>query len=382
MIKSKKYLVLGVAVSGFALTQVAQAVEFEVGDAKAEVYGFAQMNAAYDLDENLSSSTQAGQFSGITTGGGDTRDGHFDADADQSRLGVAVTHANGVKTVLEGDFRGGNFRLRQAYGSFENWTIGKTWSNYNSWTGWTPTLDFDSSAGAPGVQDRTTQVRYTTGGFSVALEEDYYPNIDVATYDDDGEDSNDGNARSSMPVFTARYEGSASDNVNFVAAGLLRQLTNDTGAQDDSAMGFGAFTGVDVDMGGVTLHAVVNYSDGANGYLYRSGGNFGGTDAYLDGNDLETVSAYGGSIGLSTKIGEGDFNIVYGTVKMDLDDMNDDLGTVADNHERNTNVFVNYMWYPVENVMMGVELAHFDVEEYNGDDGDATRLMYSAKYSF
>lgn len=371
MINSKKYLALGLAAAGVSLSPIASAIEFEVADANVSVYGFAQMNAVYDFDEDIGGTTQAGQFSSITTDGSATADGHFDADAQQSRLGVAVTHANGLKTVIEGDFRGGDFRLRQAYGAYGHWTLGKTWSNYNSWTGWTPTLDFDSSAGAPGVQDRTNQVRYTDGGFSVALEEDYFPNI-----------ANTADEKSSLPVFTARYEGAASDNVNFVVAGLARSLTSDDGTNDDSAIGMGAFTGLDVNMGAVTLHGVLNYSDGANGYLYRSGANFIGSDAYLNNGDLETVSAYGGSIGLSTKIGEGDFNIVYGTVKMDLDDMQDDLGNVAENHERNTNVFVNYIWYPIDNVTMGVELAHFDVEEYNGDDGDATRLMYSAKYSF
>lgn len=372
MIKSKKYLVLGLAAAGVSLSPIASAVSFEAGEAEVSVYGFAQLNAVYDFNEDIGGGTQAGDFSKLTDAD-NVPEGHFDADAQQSRLGVSVNHANGVKVVVEGDFHGGSggdLRLRHAYGSYKNWTVGKTWSNYNSWTGWTPTLDFDSSAGAPGVQDRVEQVRYTDGSLSVALEKDYWPNLSGGT------------SKSSLPTFTARYEGSASDGVNFVVAGLARQLTHDTGVQDDSAIGMGAFTGVDVNLGAVTLHGVINYSNGANGYLYRSGNNFIGTDAYLHNGSLETVSAYGGSIGLSTKVGEGDLNLVYGTVKMDLDDMSDDVGVAAGTHESNTNMFVNYQWYPVDNVMMGVELGYFQADYYGGGDADAMRVMYSTRYSF
>ena len=373
MIKSKVCLALGVSV--LCLSQAAHAFDINAGDVTANVYGYAQLNAVYDVNEDIGNDTQAGQFSKLTDAN-NVAEGHFDADAQQSRIGISAQHKDGAKVVVEGDFRGGTFRLRHAYGSYEKWTVGKTWSNYNSWTGWTPTLDFDSTAGSPGVQDRVEQVRYTDGGLSFALEKDYFPNVN------DGSSDWSANTKTSMPTFTARYEGSASDSVSYVVAGLARNLSLDDGTMDESAFGVGAFTGVNVNLGSVTLHGVVNYSNGANGYLYRSGGNFIGTDAYLHNGDLETVSAWGGSIGLSTKIGEGDFNIVYGTVKMDLDDMNRDLGNVGGNNESNTNMFVNYMWYPVDNVMMGVELAHFESEYYGGGDADATRVMYSAQYNF
>ncbi|MCO4787060.1 MAG: hypothetical protein KC467_14205 [Marinomonas atlantica] len=367
MIKSKVCLALGVSVLG--LSQAAQAFEVNAGDVTANVYGYAQLNAVYDINEDIGGNTQGGDFTAIT-GGNNVREGHFDADAQQSRIGISAQHKDGAKVVVEGDFRGGTFRLRHAYGSYDKWTIGRTWSNYNSWTGWTPTLDFDSTAGSPGVQDRTEQVRYTDGGLSFSIEKNY------------GSSLNGGQSKNSLPAFTARYEGSASDDVSFVVAGLARQLSHDTGVQDDTAMGVGAFTGVNVNLGAVTLHGVVNYSNGANSYLYRSGAGWGGTDAYLHNGELETVSGWGGSVGLSTKIGEGDFNIVYGTAKMDLDDMNRDLSSVGSNNEANTNMFVNYMWYPVDNVMMGVELAHFESDLYGGGDKDATRVMYSAQYSF
>jgi len=358
-------------VASLSISQTVHAYDFTAGDVEASIYGYAQMNAVYDFDEAISSDfgTQAGDFSKLGQGGSE---GHFDADALQSRIGFSATHKNGVKVVIEGDFRPGTFRIRHAYGSYGNWTIGRAWSNYTSWTGWVPTLDFDTSAGSPGIQDRAEQVRYTQGGFSVALEKDYFPNVDnwsAAT-------------KSSLPTATARYETALSEDVNVVVAGLVRQVAFDDGVTDETAVGYGGFAGASVQLGDVKVQGAVHYHDGANAYLYRSGENFIGIDAYLFNGDLETVPGYAATLGFSTKIGAGDFNAVWGMTKMDLDDYNDDVGVPAGAHETNTTAFVNYLWYPTDNVMMGVELGYFDAEFYHGDSADATRIMYSARFSF
>ncbi|WP_417506946.1 hypothetical protein [Marinomonas gallaica] len=376
MIKTKKFLVISIlsGMGSLGLSQSAFAFDINAGDIQANVYGYAQLNTVYDINEDIGVATQSGSFAKLTDSN-NVAEGVFDADQ-QSVIGISAQHKDGAKVVVEGHFRGGTFSIRQAYGSYENWTVGRTWSNYNSWTGWTPTVDIDSTAGIAGVQDRIEQIRYTDGGLSFALEKDYFPNVN------DGSSDWSASTKTSLPTFTARYEGSAAEGVNFVVAGMGRMLTLDDGTTDESTIGFGAFSGVDVNMGAVTLHAVVNYSDGTNSYLYRSGADYTGTDAYLHNGDLETVSAWGGSIGLSSKIGEGDFNIVYGKVKMDLDDMNNDLGNVGGNNKANSNAFVNYIWYPVDNVTMGVELGYFKSDYFDGSDADATRLMYTAKFSF
>src|SRR5690554_1266644 len=103
---------------------------------------------------------------------GSDNEGHFDASATQSRIGVKATLPQDVKITVEGDFAsGGNFRLRHAFGEYNGVLAGQTWSNYNSFTGNTPTLDFNGAAGWAGYQARTAQLRYTTGGLSVAAED-------------------------------------------------------------------------------------------------------------------------------------------------------------------------------------------------------------------
>jgi hypothetical protein len=43
---------------------------------------------------------------------------------------------------------------------------------------------------------------------------------------------------------------------------------------------------------------------------------------------------------------------------------------------------INYKWSPVKAVTMGVEYGYFKVDEVDGDDGDASRILFAAQYSF
>ncbi len=358
---------------GIASGQAA-AVEFEAGDVMLDLYGYAQMNAVYDFDQDIGSTTQAGSFPALFTNA-EEGDGHFDADAEQSRLGVSATHSSGVSVTLEGDFRGGDFRLRHAYGEYGNWLAGRTWSNYTSFVGWTPTLDFDSVVGSAGVQDRVAQVRYSTGAWSFSLEDPRFQNVG-------------GDEKQSAPVVTARFERALAPNVQFSAGALLQYLSYDEGdaGEDDNAAGMAGYVATDVSLtDALTLHAVLNATEGANGYLYRSGDSgFGGQDAYRDGDSLETIQGYGGTIGASAEVGVGTLNLTYGMVKMDWDDYESDVGAAAADArvETNSNAFVNYQWSPIEHVMLGVEYGYFKSELYSGDSEDAQRVMFASRYSF
>ncbi len=133
----------------------------------------------------------------------------------------------------------------------------------------------------------------------------------------------------------------------------------------------------------VSIQGNVNYTDGANGYLWRSGTNYYGEDAYVDANgSVETITGYSANIGTSIKTGPGTLNVVYGFTTMDWDDAIDDGLAVGNKHETNTNAFVNYQWSPLENISLGLQYGYFQVEKVNGDDGDANRLMFAAQYNF
>ncbi|KPQ03119.1 MAG: Outer membrane protein beta-barrel domain [Marinobacter sp. HL-58] len=366
--------ILGVAGHAHALT-------LDVGDdVEASLYGFARLNMSYDFDGDRAVSTRAGSF----TPADEDVTGHFGADAQQSRIGVKTTHSSGASITVEGDFRGtgnaaGSLRIRHAYGEYKGLMAGRNWSNYNSFVGNTAVLDFDGLAGTAGAQDRTEQVRYTTGAMSFSLEDPLSQSIlDTAGTDGVSDDS-----RTSMPVFTARIEDSA-DGLSYSAAALVGQVTADNGDDDDSVISYGVFGAAKfalTDM--ISVQGALNYSDGATGYLWRSGSNYTGASAYLDGDSVESIEGYGGSVGMGFDMGGGrSVNVGYGMTKLDLDDAVDAGQTTTAAAEMNQNVMVNYMWTPVQNVMMGVEYAYLDQETIAGDSTDANRVMFAAQYNF
>tara|TARA_R100001440_G_scaffold53394_4_gene73097 strand:- start:28066 stop:28923 length:858 start_codon:yes stop_codon:yes gene_type:complete len=284
--------------------------------------------------------------------------------------------------VIEGDFRGnggGDLRLRHAYGEYKGVLLGQTWSNYNSFVGNTSVLDFDALAGNAGLQGRVTQARYTMGAMSFSAEDS---NTSVFNSDD---------TKESLPTLTARFE-SAAGPLSYSAAALVHQISYDTGSDNDDAVGYAVFGAAKFAITpGISIQGALNYSDGANYYLYRSGENFGAADAYLDGSgSLETISGYGGTIGMGFDVGTGSVNVGYGIVTNDWDDAEDDLGlglpgdddAVGNQHETNSNVMLNYQFSPVKNVMMGVEYGYFMVDEVDGDDGDASRILFAGQYNF
>ena len=362
-------VVMGVASQASALT-------LNVGDdTEASLYGYARLNMSYDLDGNRAVSTRAGSFSPSAN---EDVEGHFGADVQQSRIGVKVKHASGVAITVEGDFRGsgngaGSLRMRHAYGEYKGFMAGRNWSNYTSFVGNTPTLDFDSLAGTAGSQDRAEQIRYTTGALSFSLEDPSSQGVLGAG----------GNTRTSAPALTARVQDSA-DALSYAAAALISQVTADDGTNDDSAMGYAVFAAAKFALSDmISIQGAINYTDGANGYLWRSGSNYYGPSAYVDGNSIETISGYGGSIGTSVALGGGrSINLGYGTTTLDLDDAIAAGATTNADPETNQNIFLNYMWSPVKNVMFGVEYGYLDQETVAGDSTDANRLLFAAQYSF
>lgn len=357
------------AAAVFGMATQAHAFNFSAGDVDASVYGYARLNMSYDIDENVANSGhRGGNFPTIN----DSNDvnGHFGAAASQSRIGVKATHASGVMVNIEGDFMGADYsggalRLRHAYGTYKGVLAGQTWSNYNSFVGSTSTLDFDGVVGVAGYGSRTAQLRYTSGPLSLAIE------------DPKGSLAGAANAvkKNGLPALTARLEDKAG-GLGYSVAALVKQNAYDDGqGNDDSKMAYAVFGAASMavsDM--ISVRGAINYTDGANGYLYRSGG----ADAYVDANgDLKNLSGVGGTVGTSISLGGGrTINATYGMDKLDVNDL------AATTIETRQNAFVNYQWTPVENVMMGVEYGYYKQETQGGQSDDANRLMFATQYNF
>ncbi|OEY65594.1 DcaP family trimeric outer membrane transporter [Marinobacter sp. X15-166B] len=348
------------AVAVFGVAGQVQAFSFSAGDVDADLYGYARLNMSYDMDSNVADATQSGGFPDAS----DNIDGHFGASANQSRLGVRAKHASGVTAQIEGDFYGGSLRIRHAYGSYKGVIAGQTWSNYSSFVGSTPTLDFSGLAGNAGFQSRTAQLRYTTGALSFSIEDPKTTSIKHPTTGDELK-------RDSSPALTARLEDKAG-GLSYAVGAMVKQNTADDGNDDDSKTAFAVFGAAKVALSDmISIQGAINYTDGANGYLYRSGAK---DDAEFVNGSLDNISGMGGLIGTSISLGNGrSVNIGYGTTIVEYE-----AGDLT-----NQNAFVNYMWTPVQNVMMGVEYGYYDTEDDRvSTSADANRIMFAAQYNF
>lgn len=384
----KRGAILTVSSLAMAVSLSSHAYEFEVGDTTASIYGYAKLDMIYDVDAEL---PPLGANAAIPLDS-DPRseiEGHTQLHAKQSRIAFATstpTDNGDLKTVIEGDFFGGSgdreeFRLRHAYGSWNGITAGQTTSNFGFILGMTRKIDFKPQPGLP-QGARQAQLRYTTGGFSVALEDPGNLGGTVASgFTPGGTPMEHLAHKDTVPDLTLRYMGSAG-NLNYGVSGLLRQLEVDDGVVDDSAVGWGVNLEAEYHVTpAVTLRASVTHGDGIGGYMEEAPG----APAYVDPitGDVEPITLTGGSAGVQVAAGPGHINLGYGYATADLDDAIDAGVANADiANETFTDLHLNYIWSATRNVVYGVEVSHQTREIANGEDGDAVRLQGMVMYRF
>ncbi|MGJ7457980.1 DcaP family trimeric outer membrane transporter [Halomonas sp. RA08-2] len=388
-----------------AVAGAAQAYTIEAGDTTANIYGYAKLDAIYDVDAKLGNAVNR---NAIRLDGQNGSDGHADLHAYQTRLGFTTSTPVGgseLKTMVEGDFYGsggGELRLRHGYGEWNGILAGQTWTNFGGFLGMTPTVDFNGQPGQANV-GRQAQLRYTTGGFSIALEDpenaggsptasySYQTTspiiIDGETQQLTSSASGDG-SQSRLPDLTMRYQGGVG-NFNYAASALLRQLRYDTSGQanapaawsSDTATGWGLNLEANAKVAeGVTLRGSITHGDGIGGYQYISPY---GSPAYVDSNgNLETIKGTGGTAGISVAAGPGNVNLAYGIATVDLDDAVADGAVAATANETFDGLFLNYIWSPVRNVTYGIEAGWHSRETVGGEDGDAVRVQGMVQYNF
>lgn len=381
--KLKQTSVFTASALALAVASASHAVDFEVGDTTASVYGYAKLDIIYDVDTDLGNSIGHGK---VALDGQPSQDGHFNMHAYQSRIGFSTsTPVSGstLETKIEGDFYGsggGSFRLRHAYGSWNGILAGQTWTNFYGFVAGTPTIDF---TGPPGVgnQARQPQLRYTTGNFSFAIED---PDTLGGSEDTiNATQVSQDVAKSQLPDVTARYTDT-SGPFKYSASTVLRRVEYDADADtsatvdDDAAFGWGVALEAAMDVSeAVTLRAGVTHGDGIGGYLNVSPET---SPAYIDTNgDLETLESTGGTLGASIKAGPGAINASYNISTVDLDDASYYSNSANDTFET---AYLNYIWSPADRVSYGIEAAWTSRETKGDDDGDAVRLQGMVMYSF
>ena len=353
------------------------------GDVDVSIGGYAKLSAMWtDTDSGSLAGGSGGTGrtfylpSAIPTGGEDG-DAVFDMTARESRINFkgktkAGDHALGV--VLEMDFLTTGFgneavsnsyspRLRHYLLTFDNWLFGQTWSTFMDTGALPDALDF---LGAPEgtVFIRQPMVRYSMGGFQVALE-------NPETFTDAG--VNDDN---SIPDFAANYSMKM-DWGHLRFNGLIRELKYDTGAADDSTTGWGVGVSGKVKLFDTDdIRFAVNYGDGMG--RYTSLGVV--RDAVVDpaNGDLEAVESLAGFVAYRHMWNsQWRSNLILSLV--DVDNPSFAPGSL---NESATSVQVNLMYNPVKPITLGVMYLRGELEKENGDEGELDRVQFAAKYAF
>ncbi|MCJ8303819.1 DcaP family trimeric outer membrane transporter [Shewanella sp.] len=273
------------------------------------------------------------------------------------------THADGNERVSNSY----SPRIRHAFISYDNWTVGQTWTTFQNPGALPENLDFVGAAeGTPFV--RQTIVRYTNGGFQFAIEN---PETTVTP--------NGGGARITsgsgmVPDFVARYNFKTEGGAKFTVAGLARQLNVEIDNLDTQEMGYGvSFTGV-IPVGDDDIKLSATAGDGLGRYMALNYANAGVLDA--DG-EIETISSYGGFASYRhwwTDQWRSSFTL---------------SGFKADNNEALTgggvnkesySAYINLLYSPVKPMTVGVEYMYAENTKQNGDSGELNRVIFSVKY--
>ncbi|MFG6137856.1 DcaP family trimeric outer membrane transporter [Halomonas sp. B23F22_10] len=339
--------------------------------------GYVKFDALYDFDYDLGEVTDPL----AAASEGNATDGKTTFTAQESRLNFRTQTRFGdemLKTYVEGHFVPDNsWNLRHAYGEYNGFLAGQTWSNAMLFLGAPRTLKLGDPIGY--AAGRPEQVRYThqAGGntFAVALENPEYSISDAGpggTVDENTE----------LPDLTLRYRYKR----NFGISGVVRQFSTDSAVsgQDESTTGYGVIAQGALPMGSTTLKGNMMVGSGLGGYLDfvpPGAAKNRAPDAYLDANgDLEAVDLQ--SVGVSLEHRWNDaWSSSIGTsrVEQDLPDDAPGFQSLADTVQYS---HVNLIWDVNSRMTVGMEYQLIDLERINGEEVDASRLQASAQFHF
>lgn len=290
---------------------------------------------------------------------GDKIRSYFEADL----FGTALGNENNTNTF--------GLTVRHAFVGWNNWIAGQTWSNFMDTAALPDTVDFVGvSEGTVFV--RQSQLRYTTGGFSVALEN---PRTVATPFATAGRiTSNSGQ----LPDMTARFVYKA-DWGHLSFAGMLRQLAVEEPAAglDDRTFGGGvSFSGRYNIGANDDLRFMANYGDGISRYIGFSINSDVNVDASGKLDSIGMFSGYAAWHHMFNKTLRG--NLYASIAGFD----NDTTQSSANVTKTVSSVHANLIWTVLPMLDVGAEAMWATREIETGNNGDLARLQFHVKYSF
>jgi len=262
---------------------------------------------------------------------------------------------------------------------WNNWMAGQTWSNFMDAASLPEAADFVGPTDGV-LFVRQAQIRYTNGGFSVALEN---PETTVLTgtrnpvtgaWTNTASNSD----RGSLPDLTLRY-GWKGDWGTFGVGGIVRQLKVDnqaTGADADKIGGGLTLGGKWVMGGSDQLHYQISGGEGIARYV---GLGVTADTAYdVAQDELNPTGVLAGYVGwrhaFTPKLRT---NLIYARSDYDNDSVLGPLVTKSVQSIRG-----NIFYTPMPKVDIGAEYMYGVREIEDGRKGDINRVQFTTKYSF
>ncbi|OXS00179.1 DcaP family trimeric outer membrane transporter [Shewanella algae] len=277
-------------------------------------------------------------------------------------------------THTDGDERVSNSyspRIRHAFISYDNWTIGQTWTTFMNPGALPENLDFvGATEGTPFA--RQAQLRYSNGGFQIAIEN---PETTITPY---GGGSRITSGNGVMPDLIARYNFKTSGGASFSVMGMLRQLELETRIAnqdiDSTELGYGASVAGIIPVGRDDIRFTATYGEGLGRYVAL---NFANGAVLDNNNDLQAIESYSGfvsyrhwwneqwrsSLTLSAFSADNDVSLTGGSA-----------------NKESYSGYINLLYSPVKALTFGVEYMYAKNERENGTDGALNRVTFSAKY--
>ena len=318
--------------------------------------------------------------------GGDGGDAYLDSHVKFSRLwfdaSTELDSGDKIGARFELDFFGGALgnsaatntygaTVRHAYITWNNLLVGQTWSNFMDTAALIDSVDFVGPTDAL-VFVRQSQVRYTSGPWSVSIEN---PETTVQPFG--------GTPRviagdNSMPDVIARYTHRA-DWGHFGVAGMARQLKYEPVAgTEDSATGFAATVSGLVKLGERT--DIRYQATGGEGFGRYIGLATVQQDAMADAaGNIDALGGWAAYVGLRHVFNptvRG--NIFYARSQWDNDTALTGFGVTRRVHSAHANL----IWSPVPKLDLGVEAIWGERTIESGADGELIRLHTMARYTF
>lgn len=375
------------------------------------VYGFAELNMVHEFKGDNTDMDYATfvPYAPLNGSAQASRNGRNFMHARTSRFGIEASTPSpygqiGIK--VEGDFNNDprtgnsavsgtigniytqqatnsyNFRLRQAYGQVGGFLAGQTWSTFMDLDNLPETVDFNGPIGATFI--RQPQIRYTyampgVGNFTAAVE-------NSASYVLDNTATVTTAGFSRVPDLVGRWDRGFDWGAMSVRAVSHEHRIDDGATVSQSRRGWGVATsGLYKTVGNDFMTWAVTAGTGIGRYFNYIEGAF-----YDAANDrILMEKAAGVVLGYQHKPSETlRYNFALGYQKNFNNEYTDfaranglDSGRFGINRKV-WQAHLGFIWNPVKGVDIGTEYIFGRRTTLAGEDGDMSRINFSAKYNF